>query len=268
MPSLAILSLALTTQASASCTRALLKSATSAYITAQTSGQPNLLPHISNLSYIENDVHVPITQGLLSQPLTIDLHHSLHDTTTCTTFTELSCATNPHPYVIHTRLFVADDRVTSIQSVISDAGDWLFNATGHLYWSSTETWTPIPEPLRDTRAIIQAAGDLYLDSWGNGSLKAPYGTPCHRIEGGAYTDTRRTGNNTCFMPEFPQPFKITKRDYVIDEVVGGLGIFNDFPFIDMMRPDGTTSTNLFRIEEGRIRYIHEVTICQTRNCGR
>jgi hypothetical protein len=116
--------------------------------------------------------------------------------------------------------------------------------------------------------VIQAAGDLYLDSWGNGTIKAPYGTPCARIEGGAYTDTKNTGNNTCFMPEFPQPFKITKRDYVVDEELGGLAIFNDFPFIDKTRPNGTTSTNLFRVEGGLIRYIHEVTICATKNCGR
>lgn len=55
---------------------------------------------------------------------------------------------------------------------------------------------------------------------------------------------------------------------MIDEEVGGLDIFNDFPFIDAAKPDGTSSTNFFRVEGGKIRYIHETTICTNRNCGR
>lgn len=70
------------------------------------------------------------------------------------------------------------------------------------------------------------------------------------------------------MPQFPSAFKIENRRYVIDEEVGGLDIFNDFPFIDAAKPDGTSSTNFFRVEGGKIRYIHETTICTNRNCGR
>lgn len=222
----------------------------------------------SNISYAENDTPMDIKKGVLSQAVTVDFNRSLLDTTQCATFTEISAATNKHPYVIHTRMLFTGDKITKIESAVTDAGDWVFNATGQLYWTKLENWDPIPEAKRDTRAVIQAAGDAYLDSWGDGTVKVPYGTPCARLEGGAYTGSKTTTTNTCKMPQFPQPFKITNRRYVIDEEVGGLDIFNDFPFIEKTKPNGTPSTNFIRVEGGMIRYVHEATVCATKNCGR
>jgi len=222
----------------------------------------------SNVSYAENDTPMDINTGVLTQPITIDFNRSLHDTVECATFTELTAATNEHPYVIHTRMLFTDDEISTIQSVVSDDGDWVFNATGHLLWNRQETWDVILEEKRDTRAVIQRAGDLYLDSWSDASVQVPYGTPCARLEGGAYTGNKNLSSNTCTMGQFPEKFEIGNRRYVIDEQVGAVGIFNDFPWIDTLKPNGTASTNLVRVEKGRIRYIHEVTICTTRNCGR
>lgn len=222
----------------------------------------------SNVSYLENDATTDIKTGVLSQPITIDFNRSLYDTTQCATFTELSAATNKKPYVIHTRMLFTDDKITNIQSVVTTTGDWAFNATGQLYWNKQEVWDIIPEAKRDSRAVIKAAGDAYLDSWGDGTIKVPYGAPCARLEGGSYTGGKGSTTNTCKMPQFPQPFKITNRRYVIDEEVGGVDIFNDFPFIEKTKPDGTPSTNFIRVEGGLIRYIHEVTKCATKNCGR
>ena len=33
----------------------------------------------------------------------------------------------------------------------------------------------------------------------------------------------------------------------MDEEVGGVDIFNDFPFIDKAKPNGTSSTNLIKV---------------------
>jgi hypothetical protein len=222
----------------------------------------------STITYAENDTPMDIKSGVLSQAITIDLNHSLYDTTECATFTELVAATNKKPYVIHTRMLFTNDTISAIQSVVTTDGDWAFNATGQLYWNKQEKWDPIPEAKRDTRAVIKAAGDAYLDSWGDGTVKVPYGTPCARLEGGSYTAGKGSTANTCKMPQFPQPFKITNRRYVVDEEVGGLDIFDDFPFIDKVKPNGTSSTNFIRVEGGMIRYIHEVTKCTTKNCGR
>jgi hypothetical protein len=261
--------LSLGVRVSATCNRTVLQNAVTAYLAAQAVGQPGLLPRTANTTCAENEVVTDITRGILGQAIIIDLSRSLLDTTECLTFTEISAATSIHPYVIDTRMLVSGDKITAIQSVIADTGDWVFNATGHLYWSKKESWSLIPEAKRDSRATIRAAADAYLDSWADGKVKAPYGTPCARLEGGSYTDTKNTSTNTCFMPEFPKPFAgAGNRRYVIDEEMGAVGIFNNFPFIDMTRPDGTPSTNMVRVEGGKIRYIHETTVCATKNCGR
>jgi hypothetical protein len=260
---------ALAAQASAACSREELQNAVSAYLQAQAAGTPSLLPQVPNVSYTENDVVTDITKSLLSQAITIDFSRSLLDTTECSTFTEISAATNKHPYVIDTRMLITGNDITTIQSVIADAGDWVFNATSQLYWSKKEAWNLIAKDKQDTRATLKAAGDAYLDSWADGRVKVPYGTPCARLEGGAYTGEKNAAGNTCHMPEFPKPFAgVSNRRYVIDEEMGGVGILNDFPFIDKTRPNGTSSSNFLRVEAGQIRYIHETTICATQNCGR
>jgi len=134
--------------------------------------------------------------------------------------------------------------------------------------SKQEDWDPIPVAKRDTYAVIKAAGDAYLDSWGDSTVKVPYGAPCARLEGGSYTGTTGGTTNTCKMPQFPGTFHAGNRRYVVDTDLGGVDIFNDFPFIDKARPNGTSSTNLIRVEGGMIRYIHEVTVCEEKNCGR
>lgn len=264
-------SLCLVSQVSAACSRAMLQDAAAAYVRAQASGQASILTALANatINYTENDVVTDITKGVLAQPITIDFNRSLLDTTQCATFTELDAATSKHPYVIHTRMLFTDDKLATVQSVVTDDGDWAFNATAHLQWTKRENWDPIPEAKRDTRAVIQAAGDAYLDSWGDGSVKVPYGTPCARLEGGSYTGGGSMASaNTCTMGQFPVQFTVANRRYVIDEEVGGLDIFNNFPFIEKTKPDGTPSSNFIRVEGGKIRYIHEATVCATRNCGR
>jgi hypothetical protein len=162
-------------QASAACSRAVLQEAVDSYLRAQAVGKPTLLLQSNNISYAENDVPTDITKSLLSQAVTIDLSRSILDTTECSTFTEISAATNKHPYVIDTMMRLSGDSVASIQTVIADSGDWVFNATSHLAWAKKENWGSIPEDKQDSRAVIKAAGDAYLDSWADGKVKAPFG---------------------------------------------------------------------------------------------
>ncbi|KAK0635987.1 hypothetical protein B0T17DRAFT_587314 [Bombardia bombarda] len=244
----------LASQASAACSRALLQEATTSYLKAQAAGKPDLLLALSpNASYAENDKPLLITKGVLSQPVTIDFNRTLLDTTECATFTEITAATSKHPYVIHTRMLLAQDSsiITAIESVVTDDGDWVFNATGHLYWNKQEKWDPVPEAKRTARAVLKAAGDAYLDQWGNSSVAVPLGAPCTRLEGGAYTGTAATTTNTCKMGAFPQPLKVANRRYVIDEELGAVDIFNGFPWIERTKPnDSMPSSNLFRVEGG------------------
>ena len=269
MRSIVLAGLSLAAHASAACTRAQLQEVVSAYLAAQTTGKPSALPFGTTITYIENDMLTDINKGVLTQAQAIDFSRSILDTVDCATFTEINTASSAHPYVIHTRIGVTDSKVTLIDSVISDAGDWIFDAKLHLNFTKSEMWDPIPAEKRDSQAVIKAAGDAYLDQWGNVNLTVPLGTPCTRLEGGLYTGSRDPKANTCRMPAFPQPLKVAKRRYVIDEELGAVGILNDFPWLEASIVNGSTpSSNMFRVEGGLVRYIHEVTVCATRNCGR
>ncbi|KAL5385903.1 hypothetical protein PMIN06_008005 [Paraphaeosphaeria minitans] len=263
--SLTLLTLAATT--TATCPRSTLQSATTALLAAQTAGNLSALPLSANTTYLENDASVTLTSSILTTALPIDLSRSLHDTTLCATFTEIISATAPHPYMIMTRMLLTADgaAISRIENVVADKGDWLFNAQASLSKAQSEVWDVVPEGKRDARDTIRAAGDKYLDSWADGKVSVPYGSPCARLEGGSYT-------TNCKMPEFPKQFKdaggAKNRRYVIDEEIGAVDIFNDFPFLDANKPNGTSSTNFVRVEGGKIRYIHEVTICTQNNCGR
>ncbi len=260
---------------SAACTRAKLEDATAKYLKAQAAGQPlSLLAALaapgSSVNYTENDITVDVGKGLLGQALAVDFSRSIYDTTQCKTATELT-VTNKTAYVAHVHLsFGADGNLTAVDAVVATQTDWAFNVTSQLYWTKQETWDLIPEAKRDTRAVIKAAGDAYLDSWGTAGVVVPFGAPCARLEGGFYTNKVLSPNNTCTMGMFPQPFTVGNRRYVIDEELGAVDIFNGFPWIEKSKPANfsTPSNNMFRVEEGKIRYIHEVTVCQTPHCGR
>ncbi|KAK4118265.1 hypothetical protein N657DRAFT_651480 [Parathielavia appendiculata] len=266
------ISLGLVSQVIAECSRATLQEVTAAYVRAQAAGQPGLLNLASNVSYAENDTPMDIKTGVISQTITIDFSRSLHDTVECAAFTEITAATSPHPYVIHTRMLVAaaDGRVTAIESVVTDEGDWVFNATGHLYWTQQENWNPIPADQRDSRETIQAAADAYLDQWADSTLPVPLGTSCARLEGGMYTGERNASANTCRMPSFPTPILAGNRRYVIDEALGAVDVFNGFPWLERTLPpeEAVPSSNMVRVERGLIRYVHEITVCVTARCGR
>jgi hypothetical protein len=262
---------ALATNARADCSREMLRKLTDAYVKAQTDGKPAALPLAKGASYAENDRAMDIGAGLLAGTLTVDFTRSFHDTTQCATFTELVGATDPHPYVIHTRMEATQDgKVSKIESVVTHAGDWMFGAAEHLAVTRSQNWGEIPKDRRDTRAVIQAAADAYLDNWGDPALPVPHGTPCARLEGRIDTGSRNPEGNTCNMGAFPQKLKVGHRRYVIDETIGAVSVFHSFPWLDAGIPvdPGTPASQMFRVEGGKNRYIHEVTVCTTPNCGR
>jgi hypothetical protein len=258
--------------ASTPCSRETLQKLADIYIKAQKEGKAATLPLAKGATYAENDKATDITKGVLAGPLKVDFTRSFHDTTQCATFTELTAATDPHPYVIHTRMEATKaGKVSKMESVVTDAGDWVFGATEHLAVTRVEKWDEIPKDKRDTRAAIQAAADAYLDNWGNPDLPVPHGTPCSRLEGRmSITTNRNPATNPCTMGAFPQKLKVTNRRYVIDETMGAVAIFHNFPWIDQGIPTdpGTPASQSFRVEGGKNRYIHEVTVCTTLNCGR
>lgn len=270
--SIVLAGVAFASNASAECSRETLRKVADAYVEAQKAGDATKLPFAAGSSYAENDKVMDVANGVLAGALKVDFTRSFYDTKQCAAFTELVAATDPHPYVILTRMEATKKgKVSKMESVVTDKGDWLFGATQYLGFTRNEKWDEIPKDKRDTREVIQAAADAYLDNWGNPAIKVPHGTPCARLEGRVYTGTRNPEGNTCNMGAFPQKINANHRRYVIDETVGAVAIFYNFPWIDAgLGPDslGTPSGQMFRVEGGKNRYIHEVTVCTTPNCGR
>jgi hypothetical protein len=270
--SIVLAGVAFAASAGAQCSRETLQTLADTYVRAQTAGNAAMLPLAANASYAENDQAMAIADGVLTEALTVDFTRSFYDTTQCAAFTELVAATHAHPYVIHTRMEATEaGNVSKLESVVTDAGDWVFGATEFLAVTQVENWGEIPADKRDTREVIQAAADAYLNNWGNPELPVPHGTPCSRLEGRLSTAARDPAGQTCTMGAFPRPLVTGHRRYVIDETFGAVVIFHDFPFIDAGLPPehpGTPASQAFRVEGGMNRYIHEVTACTTPDCGR
>lgn len=265
-------SAAFAADARADCSRDTLRQVSDAYVKAQKAGNASLLPFAAGASYAENNKATELAKGVLAQALTVDFTRSLHDTKQCATFTELVAATHSHPYVIYTRIeATSDGKVSKMESVVADEGDWVFGAKEYLGFTQAEKWDEIPAARRDSREAIKAAADAYLDNWGDPDLPVPHGTPCARLEGRMYITTNRNPErNACDMGAFPEKLKVGNRRYVIDETLGAVVIFHDFPWLDAGIPKdpGTPAAQMFRVEGGKNRYIHESTVCTTRNCGR
>jgi hypothetical protein len=269
--SITLAGMAFAADASAACSRDMLQGLADTYIQAQAAGNAAALPLAAGASYAENDVAMDIATGVLATALTADFTRSFHDTTLCATFTELTAATHEPPYVIHTRMEATEDgMVTKLESVVTGPEDWVFGAAEHLAVTQVENWGEIPANQRDTREVIQAAADAYLNNWGDPELPVPHGTPCSRLEGRISTAARDPAGQTCTMGAFPEKLDVTNRRYVIDETVGAVAIFHKFPWLDAGIPKdpGTPASQTFRVEGGMNRYIHEVTACTTPNCGR
>ena len=252
------------------CTRDYLQMTADRYIDLIASGQHDRFENLAyTMVYLENNKTASILNGPSAYGLTIDASRSILDTTQCKTFTELIVTEPKHPYVIHTQMTLDNEGdVNLIDSIITDKGDWAFNATGAKYWNSQEDWNPIPESKRSSRDTVKAAGDAYADRCNNVTVHVPFGTPCARLEGGAYTGRGNLSANTCDIGGLPEHIPMTNRRYAVDEVMGVVDIFMGFTGLDRTRnTEGTPDSHMFRVEEGKIRYIHTASACFVDGCG-
>ncbi|KAK3326675.1 hypothetical protein B0H66DRAFT_470359 [Apodospora peruviana] len=230
----------------ATCDRDFLKSQTAAYIAAQAAGKADGLKASSSVAYTQNFKTTSLATGILATPLRIDGNRSTYDTTQCATFTELITTQTGNTHVIGTQMRFTDGALSKMETIVTSTGDWLFNPANTLKYAQQESWTEIPEAKRDTRAVIQAAADAYLDLFNDKSVKVPWGNPCARLEGGSYIQP------SCNVG-VPSGIKNTNRRYVVDEVLGSCDVFFTFGGAE---PD----THEFRVENGKLRYVHTMTV--------
>jgi len=244
--------------AQVSCSREGLQRAVDLYIAAQTKGDTTGMPLANGLGYMENVARVDINSGVIRKALKIDHHRSLLDPSTCQTFTEAIVTDKANPYVLGTRLRVNHDKIAEIEILWTTTGYWLFNADDYLKYSSTENWGTIPANTRDTRGTLVAAANAYLDAFLEQKKDlVPWGYPCQRIEGGRYfgaglpTDSCDVG--------VPSGVNISNRRFVVDETIGSVVVFCTFGAGSPTGGSGAPDTHLFRVENGKLRYVHTLT---------
>lgn len=233
-----------------------LTEAADAYVASQTAGQLLLLQNFlaGNWTYQENNTQIDVKTGVISKALKIDHRKTNLDTTACASYTEIIITDSANPYVIGTQLRHGSDmKITMIDPITSITNSWLFNAKKTLQHVLGEKWDPIPLEKRDSRATIQAAGDAYLSMWNNATAAdaVPWGTPCTRLEGSAYTGKGKP-DDSCKpgIPSSHSQAPNTHRRYVVDESMGSVSIFCVWEHM-MMAAD----SHEFRLEGGKLRYV-------------
>jgi len=238
--------------AQVACTRDGLQAATNLYLEAQTKGDTSGLPLATSVAYIENMQIVDIKTGVIQKPMKIDFHRTLIDTATCQTFTEVIVTDKAHPYVLGTRIRVNHDKIVEIESMVTQQGDWLFNADNYYKWSPTEDWGEIPADQRDTRETLVSAANAYLDAFLEKKIDlVPWGEPCNRTEGGARTG-KGLPTDSCTVG-VPAGVNIVARRFIVDPTIGAVVAFCTFGV------GGIPDTHLFRLNHGKLRYVHTLT---------
>ena len=241
-----------------SCSREGLQRAVDLYIAAQTKGDTSGMPLAAGLGYMENVARADIDNGLIKKAMKIDHHRSLLDPVTCQTFTEVIVTNKENPYVLGTRLRVNHDKIAEIEILWTTTGYWLFNADAYLKYSSTEKWDTIPADKRDTRDTLVAAANAYLDAFLEQKKDlVPWGYPCNRTEGGAHTG-RGAADDSCDVG-VPSGVNIANRRFVVDPAIGSVQVFCTFGAGSATGGSGAPDTHLFRVENGKLRYVHTLT---------
>jgi len=199
--------------------------------------------------------------GFLDHPREVLWSMSLLDTTSCKVYVEAVTKTEDGKMeVLATQVSNGFFGVGPFDNITTDEGDWLFDAERTAYYASREDWSEIPEGDRSSRQELIAAADAYLDLFNDPTVEVPWGTPCARLEGGVYTG-RGEATDSCNVG-VPEGVELTNRRYIVDEAKGAVNVFLEFG--ESKRPDSHT----FRIENGKLRYIHTVTNCGDQdNCG-
>ncbi|MCL2183242.1 MAG: hypothetical protein FWB85_07210 [Chitinispirillia bacterium] len=260
------------------CTREILNAAVDSYVEAFTAGDYTLMPLAQNARYIENDNTVPkgedriipFGDGLWQGPLPADYRHTnLLDVEQCAAYTEVVVATNDPQYILGVKIVVntgeevsvkeapriipgmkkaaeAGFKISEVNLVLTQKGDWGFNADNWIKFASAEDWAPLPADNRLSRPELLRAAELFLEYFSDRSVEPLWGNPCARLEGGAYTGDRED----CSIGAPNLPMKVTVFWHLIDEVNGMVVLYNYF---------GGSDTHTYYIPPTGYRYIHTMT---------
>ena len=237
------------------CTRPSLQAAVDSYLAAQKSGDRTKMALAEKVKYLENMGAVEADKGTWNTALPIAFSRNILDKDRCRTFSEVIVTEGAHQYVIGTRLSVDNGKITGIDSLVTDKGDWLFNANAYLKYSKAEDWSA-PKGKHSTMQELVNAGNSYLDQFSDKLMETPWGIPCARLEGGAYTNRTNDPKATCKVGIPAGVLYIVNRDYVVDEELGVVNIFCRFGNSQTGMPD----SHMFRLVNGKLANVHTLSV--------
>jgi hypothetical protein len=236
------------------CTREELKELTTAYIEAQRTGDISELPLTKKTHYLENMKDVERGAGLWNTALPIANAMSFHDDKRCKTFTEIIVTQGATQYVIGTRLYLHKGKVLRVDSIVTRKGDWLFNANAYAKFTKAEDWSELFKYQKTEPKEMIRGANAYLDGFADKFTDIPWGTPCARLEGGAYTNAKGDPHASCEIGLPAGVLYIVNRDYLVDEEKGIINIFCRFG-----GSTGGPDVHTFRFIDGKIRAVHTLS---------
>ena len=179
---------------------------------------------------------------------------SFHDPLRCKTFSEI-VVTGAQPYVIGTRLYLNNGKVIRVDSLVTKPGDWLFNAKAYLKFTTAENWQPLMKYQHTPPAEMIRGANAYLDAFADKFTDIPWGQPCARLEGGAYTNVKGSPDASCEVGIPGGVLYIVNRDYLIDPEMGVINVFCRFG-----SSTGGPDSHTFRFIDGKIRGVRTLSV--------
>ena len=109
-------------------------------------------------------------------------------------------------------------------------------------------------------SLTRPRGDpLYIDFFSDKVHEVPWGQPCARLEGGAYTNRNKDledPGSSCTTGIPNGTMYMVNRDYVVDEEQGVANVFCRFGDSKAGMPDSHT----FLFVSGKYRWVHTLSV--------
>jgi hypothetical protein len=177
----------------------------------------------------------------------VKLTRSLLDTERCGTVTEAVIPNSGTDTIFGLRLKLEGQKITEVESIVVDPASGFFPTPMGIINSKSDAWEDLlPADQRSTREQLEAAGKAYFTSFGDSSVKPPYGMPCDRLENGLQTtagDCSNFGGASGNQPD---------QRYPVSDLEAGITA----GFILFMNAD--MDFHMFKLIGGKIRWINAV----------
>jgi hypothetical protein len=179
---------------------------------------------------------------VIAQPSDFVWHLAVVDPGSCRVIVQ-GVILEPTPYVVATELAYTFNGLGQIRSTVIKQGDPDFDAAQTAKLASAEDWSDIAADRRNTRAELIAAATAYLDRLGGDAADVSLAASCQRIDNGAHSANCEAAAGPAFV----------ERRLTVDEAKGAVAVSSN-----RGEAEGPPDMRIFRIEDGRVRYVHAI----------